>query len=507
MATVSHLSIVFSTSNVSSYTSSSFNPQVGDLLVVMCACSGTVAAAPTMTDSQGNTYALVHSRTKNAGADTIYTFVCNSLIAAAVATTVTFDCSADPATGCITEVVTARGMTRTGAGAVRQVGGTPNGAAAGTPAFTFPSAVLTGNPTVIGAFNGASPATLTPPTSWTEFGDTGYSTPTTGGEFAGRNSGFTGTTVTWGSTSATAWGTIGIELDSTTAPIELTASMAGAGALAAALTSVSSISVGTMAGIGSVIPTLAGVTLLPPATLSGFATVLAPLRGVTIITPGTMQGLAAVSAALTGLRLLDTVTMLGQGSLLAALTDRVSLAAALAGLGTLIATLRNDVALSALLAGQSIVTADLTRRVALTALFQGQGDLQAALTDVSAGADLSAFIVGSSSLAAELRAESPLTATMLGEGSISTQLTAVRALATILAGEGDLATALSALVSLEALIAGQGVMSAEFAGAFEQLVLRLIDRSSQRYQLHDRSSSRYETRDMNMPLYSLAEVS
>jgi hypothetical protein len=59
---------------------------------------------------------------------------------------------------------------------------------------------------------------MTPPTSWTEDSDNGYSTPTAGQESVSRVSGFTGTTVTWGGTSATAFGDIIVEIDTSSFP-------------------------------------------------------------------------------------------------------------------------------------------------------------------------------------------------------------------------------------------------------------------------------------------------
>lgn len=214
-----------STSNTTSYASASFTPAAGDLLVVYVTASGTVAAG-TMTDSQGLGFTKITSVLKNASADTVYMFVANNL-AAATAMTVTFDCTGDAATGAIIQVARVSGMTKTGASAVRQTQTTANGAAAGTPAATFASAALTGNPTLGVVGNSSSPATLTPPTGWTEREDQGYSTPTTGAEYATRDSGFTGTTITWASTSATAFGVIIAELDASAAPPTVTTNFAG----------------------------------------------------------------------------------------------------------------------------------------------------------------------------------------------------------------------------------------------------------------------------------------
>jgi len=201
-----------SSSNTTSYASASFTPAANDLLVVFVTASGTVLAAPTLTDSLGAvTFTLIAQCLKNSSADSVYCFVANQL-AAASSRTLTFNCTGDSATGCIIQICRVAGMSKTGSTAVRQSKTQPN-AAAGTPAPVFPSSCLTGNPTLGVVGNSTSPATMTPPTGWTEREDQGYSTPTTGAEYVTRDSGFTGTTVTWGSASSSAFGAIIVELD------------------------------------------------------------------------------------------------------------------------------------------------------------------------------------------------------------------------------------------------------------------------------------------------------
>lgn len=209
MATCTFKIATPSTLNVANYTSGSFTPAANDLVVVLVVTSGTVAVSA-VTDSLGGGYSFIRSTTKVAG-DTLYLFVGNNL-AAASARTVTFNCPGN-ATGCIIFAYTVSGLTRVGPDAVRQTAVQANQTAAGTPAPAFGVACLTGNPTLGVLGNATNPATVTPPTSWTEGSDTGYATPTTGGEVISRDSGFTGTTVTWGSTSASGYGDIIVELD------------------------------------------------------------------------------------------------------------------------------------------------------------------------------------------------------------------------------------------------------------------------------------------------------
>lgn len=217
MAAVTHEISTASTSNASSYASASFTPAVGDLLVVGVVASGTVAAG-SVTSSAGYTFTKITSALKATSADTLYLFVANQLVTAASAQTVTFDCTGDNATGAVVNVAAIAGMARTGASAVRQSGVQSNGAAAATPTVALGAAALTGNVMFGLVGNATSPATMTAPSGWTEQNDTGYSTPTTGSEYATRNSGFTGSSVAWGSTSASAFGAIAAEFDTTALP-------------------------------------------------------------------------------------------------------------------------------------------------------------------------------------------------------------------------------------------------------------------------------------------------
>ena len=104
-------------------------------------------------------------------------------------------------------------MTKTGAAAVLQSSGQTD-QAAGTPAPVFSSAALTAN-TVMGAiYNGTNPAGLVQPSNWTESQDVGYNTGVVSGlQTCFRNSGETGTTITWGGASASGFASIIIELD------------------------------------------------------------------------------------------------------------------------------------------------------------------------------------------------------------------------------------------------------------------------------------------------------
>ena len=211
------------TTNTTSYASNAFTPATNDLLVIIVATSNSVepTAGGACTDNQGGTYYLAEFSLGSASTSSNYIFIREQL-ASAVSHTATFTCTGDPAGGCVVLIYGVSGMSRTGSSAVRQKGKEDNQAAGGTPAPAFPASALTENPTIGMVGNDSNPAGLTPPTGWTnpttpDF-DVGYANPTSGGHGVHRDSGFTGTTITWGSTSASAFGDIIVELDTSAAP-------------------------------------------------------------------------------------------------------------------------------------------------------------------------------------------------------------------------------------------------------------------------------------------------
>jgi hypothetical protein len=188
---------------------------IGDLLVVPVSVTGTTLL-PTVTDdnSSGTYTEITGGVLSNTSADKQWIFVRNSLVPATASTIVTMTPSGD--TGGGLQVYRLTGMSRVGAAAVRQFAIQQNQAAA-TPAPVLGVAALTTNSLIGAIHNGASPATMTPPASWTEKHDVGYATPTKGKETATIDSGFTGTTVTWGSASSAEFSSVGVEMDGSAA--------------------------------------------------------------------------------------------------------------------------------------------------------------------------------------------------------------------------------------------------------------------------------------------------
>lgn len=230
MATVSHVtgSQSTNTNNQSSYTSTSATPTGNALLLVFAMITASDDPAPACTGSaNGMTFTLVASQAKptNVG-DKVYCFVSDQLTPASpVAMTATVSLPSDPATGGVVSIEQVTGMTLTGLSAIRQFD-VSNGGAGTTPDVVFPSAVDTNNPTVIGHIDTSGTGT-TPPTGWTEAYDVTFINPTTGASVVYRDSGFSGTTVTWGSTS-TQHAQVGVELDASAGGATGTASVANA---------------------------------------------------------------------------------------------------------------------------------------------------------------------------------------------------------------------------------------------------------------------------------------
>lgn len=206
------------TANDTPLTTASFTPAAGDLLVATALVTGNGnLTGHAFTDSQGLGWSNVRTVRLNTSADSMTMAVANALTAAA-GMTVTFTASGGTGTGIAISVLRVSGMSRVGSDAVRQEASQGN-QAAGTPAPVFSASALTTNPTVGAVGNGTNPAGMTAPTSWTEVHDVGYALPDGGLETVGRIAAFTGTTITWGSASATDFGSIIAELDSTFDPM------------------------------------------------------------------------------------------------------------------------------------------------------------------------------------------------------------------------------------------------------------------------------------------------
>lgn len=215
MATITHGASSASSTDGTSYTilDSIFTPAANDLLVLAVVKSDSVNDG-TVTDSlgDGGGWIFLGSVLYHLSANLVEWFIRDKLVSA-TAMTITYDCTGDATTGCLLAVTRAAGMTKLGAAAVRQSATQANQAPNDTPAPVFPAACLTDNPTLGLIGNRDNPAGMTAPTDWTEQVDIGYATPGTGLEYVSRDSGFSGTTITWGSASLSRFASFALELD------------------------------------------------------------------------------------------------------------------------------------------------------------------------------------------------------------------------------------------------------------------------------------------------------
>lgn len=210
MASIASLVGAANNADLSAYTTAAFTPQAGDYLVCDILASGSVTTG-TITDTQNLGWTLIGS--VNDGTNILMMYSAQRT-ASAQSMTVTWDCTADPATGARVGVV---GI-RTSDATVRQFA-TGSGAGGTAPTVTLPAAALTFNALFGQMGNTTNPAAITPTTGWTEIADAGWNTPTTGFQIQRINSGETNSVIAWASNSATAWLAMVVEFwDTTDAP-------------------------------------------------------------------------------------------------------------------------------------------------------------------------------------------------------------------------------------------------------------------------------------------------
>jgi hypothetical protein len=361
---VSLLASLFTTTGGTSMATASATPSGNNLLVAVCAVTGSVATDWAVTDSLGGAWTKVAASRaqKGTNVDEMEVWVRNTLTSSAL--TVTYSHASGSATGGGLVVLQVTSMTRTGASAVRGAGVQNNQASGTAPAPVLPATTLTTNPTVWAVFNATALAStpLTDPANWTRQTNLSYATPTSGIQVAARNSGFAGTTITGGSNSGSAYCSLGLELDASAAAVTGNASatlgaLAGAAAAAVAVTGNAAATLGALSGqasgsagggsTGNASATLdpltgqatatvrnpptatAAVTLLP---LTALTSVAVAVRGQAAATLGGLAGATAATVRVTG----NAGAALGPlaGSAAAAVAVKGNAASAFGGLTT-----------------------------------------------------------------------------------------------------------------------------------------------------------------------------
>jgi hypothetical protein len=203
-------------------------PVLNDLIVVIGGSSGLAGGVTTVTDDNtdgfGTTPGYTQIDVDRTGFSTtgvLTMWIRNRLIRSATSTV--FTAAQNGSSGGGLQVCQISGMSIVGLGAVRGSGGQSSGGAGTTPApillgrvgttFSGTQAALTANLCIGVVMGGTVTPAITEPGSWSESLDLSYTVPTTGMETAFRNSGETNSTITWGSTIATAFASMAIELD------------------------------------------------------------------------------------------------------------------------------------------------------------------------------------------------------------------------------------------------------------------------------------------------------
>ncbi len=194
-------------------------PSIGDLIVIVAGVSGNSSLGTTIPtdDNSSGTYGSFAIQTASTSGNQIAVYTRSSLISSAVSTVFTH--AQGTTTGGGLTVFAISGISRTGSSASKQTAIQNNQSSGGTPGPTFTNSVTGNNPVIGVLLNGSNPATVTPRSSpsYTEASDSGWNTPTTGVETMYINSGETGTTISWGSTSGTAFASLVMEIDSSIA--------------------------------------------------------------------------------------------------------------------------------------------------------------------------------------------------------------------------------------------------------------------------------------------------
>lgn len=210
-------------------------PALNDLIVVIHGMSGWASGDDSVvTDNNaggGGTYHRIGTATApmsqgGGTAGALWISIRNALISSATSTTFTVTNTGD--TGGGLTVLRFSGMSRVGSQAVKQSVGEDN-QTENPPTITFGATTGTNNPVILACFGEDNPASLTPPTGFTEAEDTGYATPTSGVQICWDDAGNTATLFSWSGGALIDHNEVGLELDTTAAPTAFLKDLIGAG--------------------------------------------------------------------------------------------------------------------------------------------------------------------------------------------------------------------------------------------------------------------------------------
>ena len=413
--TITELIEETSTANGTSYaTTGTYVPTANGAMIACVEASGTVAATPT---ASGNGATWTLEAVLNDTTHSVYIFSAPSG-ASPTTTAFTFTCSSDAATGVVITVLDVVGADTSN---VVVQSATDLFGASGTANPVFASATDAGCAVVGNLRNNTSPAGVTQPTGYTESTDTGYSTPTSGGEVAYHTSPGSFTSLSWGGTSATAGQSAAVEIKSGATSLTAVALSATASLPAASLKQDTSHTAVVISATPS-LPAAALKTDLTAVALSASVSLPAAQVG-----PGVTAVALSASPSLPAAALATSITAVALSATPSLPAATVSEAAA-----------GQDVTAVVLAATPSLPAAALTTSLTGVAL--------------SATPSLPAAALGTSITAVALSATPSQPAATLGNSLTSIVLAATPSLpaATVLRDTSHTAVALSATPSLPA---------------------------------------------------------
>jgi hypothetical protein len=211
-----------SSSNVATYTggTASTLPAVGDVILVAVVSTGQTATDWTFTDDKGGTYTRLVRQLWQTSTCLVEIYARNQLVTTAAAHIITYAHASGNASGATFQQYYVHGSAgevfRVGAAIAKQTAA-GGGAAASVPTNTF-AAAMTSKPLLALVGNISNPDAVTQPaaTGWVAGASRAYNTPTTGFHSDNNDTGETDSVITWGSTSATEWAAVAVEIE--TAP-------------------------------------------------------------------------------------------------------------------------------------------------------------------------------------------------------------------------------------------------------------------------------------------------
>lgn len=187
-------------------------PAVGDLLVVFCAASVNTNDTPTCSDGNtGGTYTRIGVAAFNASANRFSAFVRDTLVPNTTATTVTVATGSNTSAEIV--IVAIKDALRAGIAAIRSSGFQVNQSSGTAPAPVLNQSARTENVTITAIGTLSTSGNNPSPASWSERQDVNQASPTVGLGCSTRDSGFTGTTITYSANAGSNYASVALEID------------------------------------------------------------------------------------------------------------------------------------------------------------------------------------------------------------------------------------------------------------------------------------------------------